>query len=354
MHRNPLENSFVHLGKWLRGEIPGEGSDDMSLLTAAEAANRWFTPEHSKQAMIAVGDWLSDDTLAQWMRPYTVLNPENTPALRIGLILAGNLPMVGWHDVLCVLLSGHFAVIKCSSSDAILIPAALRAMSKHGGEAVTSRYEFVPGPMREVDAVIGTGSNNTKRHFEYYFSHVPRILRGQRTSVAVLDGHETEADCVELGNDVFGYFGMGCRSVTKLFLPRGFDLDRLFAAWVSWSFLGTHNKYANNYDYHKAIWLLNQDALLENGFVLLKEDRQWVSPVGTLYYEFYDDVIEVEAQLNVYQDGLQCVIRRPEADRLKVSTPVVGLGKAQCPAPWDYADEVDTMKFLLELSLQHD
>jgi hypothetical protein len=204
--------------------------------------------------------------------------------------------------------------------------------------------------MKEIEALVATGSNNTRRHFDQYFHSVPRILRGQRTSVAVLDGDETIEDCRALGHDVFDYFGLGCRSVTKLFLPHGFDLDRLFGVWVEWSHLGEHNKYANNYDYHKALWLLNQDDILENGFFLMKEDEKWVSPVGALFYEFYEDVRDIEQRINQNRDALQCVLSRQGARLLNVNAPVLTLGTSQCPEPWDYADEVDTMKFLFELS----
>ena len=346
--RNTLKPSLVQLGAWMRGEIADAGADDAGLLAHVETANRWFTPAHTRQAMVACGTWLEPETLDRWLNKYP--SDRGASDKRIGLVLAGNLPMVGWHDVLCAILSGHKAVIKCSSSDSILIPAIMNTWSALAGDALEGRFEWSSGPMKDIDALIATGSNNTRRHFEHYFQGVPRILRGQRTSIAILDGEETLHDCQALGHDVFDYFGLGCRSVTKLFLPQGFDLNRLFGAWVDWSQLGTHNKYANNYDYHKALWLLNQDAILENGFLLMKEDENWVSPVGTLFYEFYENVSDVEQRVNMHRDALQCVVRREGAAELQATVPVFTLGNSQCPLPWDYADEVDTMKFLFELS----
>jgi hypothetical protein len=346
--RNTLKPSLVQLGAWMRGEIEGAGSANESLLAHAESTNRWFTPAHSKQAMQACGDWLRPEMLDEWMGRYPEVSVSSSK--KVGLVLAGNLPLVGWHDVLCVLLSGHHAVIKCSSSDTVLIPEIMHAWNEFAGDELKGRFEWSQGPMKDIDAIIATGSNNTRRHFDHYFQDVPRILRGQRTSVAVLDGDETLIDCQALGHDVFDYFGLGCRSVTKLFLPKGFDLNRLFGAWVEWSHLGTHNKYANNYDYHKALWLLNQDAILENGFLLMKEDDKWVSPVGTLFYEFYEDVSAVEERLREHRNDLQCAVRREGAAVLSIQVPVFTLGNSQCPLPWDYADEVDTMKFLFELS----
>jgi len=346
---NTFKSGLVQLGAWLRGEISGEGSDNAELLAAAEAQNRWFVKEFVTLAMKANGEMLREQALNQWLRAYPQLE-SGREMRRVGLILAGNLPMVGWHDVLCVLISGHHAVIKCSSNDQLLIPAALRALENFCGESIAERISFVTGTLTEVDAVIATGSGNSNRYFDYYFRDVPKVLRSQRTSVAFLTGEESEADLRLLGNDVFQYFGLGCRNVTKLFLPRSFDLDRLFGVWVDWGHVAQNNKYANNYDYHKAVWLLNQHPLIENGFVLLKEDSQWVSPVGSLFYEFYDSVDSVRERIHAASSELQCVVTGVSEGLVIDSVPVVNFGETQCPAPWDYADGVDTMSFLLELS----
>ena len=258
--------------------------------------------------------------------------------------------MVGWHDVLSVLIAGHHAVVKCSSEDKVLIPAAIRVLEETVGVEFDGRLAFVQGTLQDVDAVIATGSANTNRYFEYYFRDLPKILRSQRTSVAVLDGSETHSELQALGSDVFRYYGLGCRSVTKLMLPRGFDLDRLFGAWVDWGFVAQNNKYANNYDYHKAVWLLNQEQLLENGFLLMKEDEGWMSPVGTLFYEWYDDLESVSSKLSESAGQLQCVSTRLPASELAENVPCVSLGQTQNPSPWDYADGVDTLNFLLALS----
>jgi hypothetical protein len=346
---NTFKSGLVQLGSWLRGEISGEGPENADLLAAAEAQNRWFVPEFVTLAMNANGEMLKEEALEQWMCAYPQL-ASGREMRRVGLILAGNLPMVGWHDVLCVLISGHHAVIKCSSNDQLLIPAALQALETFCGESIAERISFVTGTLSEVDAVIATGSGNSNRYFDYYFREVPKVLRSQRTSVAVLTGNESESDLRSLGNDVFQYYGLGCRNVTKLFLPRSFDLDRLFGVWVDWGRVAQNNKYANNYDYHKAVWLLNQHPLVENGFLLLKEDTQWVSPVGTLFYEFYDAIDSVRDRIHASATELQCLVTE-DSDVLGIdSVPVVHYGQTQCPAAWDYADGVDTMSFLLELS----
>lgn len=346
---NTLHSGLVQLGAWFRGEIENEGPDNEALLRSAEAQNRWFTNAFVQDAMKANGEMLRVEVLEKWLGDYPELQGQREPK-RIGLVLAGNLPMVGWHDVLCVLLTGHHAIVKCSSEDQVLIPAAIAALDSFSAEDVASRVEFMTGTLNDADAVIATGSANTNRYFEYYFRSLPKVLRSQRTSVAVLSGSEPHEELQALGTDVFQYFGLGCRSVTKLMLPRGFDLDRLFAAWVEWGYVAQNNKYANNYDYHKAVWLLNQEDLIENGFLLLKEDTGWVSPVGTLYYAWYDALDDVREELKAAADNLQCIATEiPES--LKVtSVPTVPLGQSQKPNPWDYADEVDTLNFLLALS----
>ena len=204
-----------------------------------------------------------------------------------------------------------------------------------------------------MDAVIATGGANASRYFEAYFGHLPHVFRGPRTSVAVLDGAETDAELDQLGEDIFAHFGMGCRSVTKMWLPKGFDLDRCFAQWVRWGHLGQHGKYANNYDYHKAVWLLNKEEMLENGFLLVKADEGLVSPIGTLFIERYEEASAVQAQLAKRKGDIQVVTLRAEsASRAPLEAEgmrVASFGENQCPTLRDYADGVDTMSFLLTL-----
>jgi hypothetical protein len=346
---NTLESSLVQLGSWLRGEIPNQGPNDQLLLSQAEMQNRWFTEDSCKNAMHGCGMMLETSVLEDWLERYD-LNADALGVKRIGLVLAGNLPLVGWHDVMCTLLTGHEAVIKASSSDSVLMTAVIEAWQSFLPEDSKLRVQWVTGKLSDVDAVIATGSANTNRYFEHYFKDLPRILRSQRTSVAILDGTESDEEIRALGSDVFQYFGMGCRSVTKLYLPVGFDLNRLFKVWIEWSHLANHNKYANNYDYHKAVWLLNQVPLIENGFVLLKEDNTFLSPVGSLFYEPYTDRQSLMAHLKAHMHDLQCIAVRNPSDFQGSSVPVVPLGRTQMPMPWDYADGVDTISFLLGLS----
>ncbi|MBK9175403.1 MAG: acyl-CoA reductase [Flavobacteriales bacterium] len=305
----------------------------------ARQHNGWSTEEEVRHAFRAWGEALEADSIAQWTDGYpALLEPRQQPRT-VGLILAGNVPLVGLHDVISVWLSGHNARIKCSSQEPDLIPALVRVLD-HFLPGTGARFVFVQDRLGEVEAVVATGSNNTARHFEHYFRHLPRIVRKNRVSVAVLTGQETEEELAALGDDVFRYFGLGCRNVSKLLLPRDFDVDRVFKAFFPWKDIIHHNKYANNYDYTRALWLLDRVPFLENGFLLLKEDAALASPVTALFYERYDDIREADAFIAEHRDRIQCVVGREQE---------VGFGRAQHPALWDYADGTDTMSFLLEM-----
>lgn len=349
---NKLHPTLVKLGKWFNERAP----HDDELLQASESHNGWFTRDSVVTSLKNHGRILEAEGLASWLEKYGVDQDDaSTERKRLGLITAGNLPLVGWHDMLCGLVSGCNVAVKASRDDAILPRAVVKQLEQIDPE-LKGRIEFVDGKLGEVDAVIATGSSNTTRYFDSYFGHLPHIFRSQRTGVAVLDGNESDEELDALGNDIFTHYGLGCRSTTKLFLPEGFDLDRCFAQWVRWGDLGNHNKYANNYDYHKAIWLLNRDELIENGFLLVKKDTAWVSPVGTLFVEFYNDIEKVVSRLADYKDGLQLVTSREGSvdftdslSKAESSISQTSFGSAQSPSLNDYADGVDTVEFLLSL-----
>ena len=345
---NKLFSGLVQLGEWLRAEA----SIDPPTLRSAEAQNGWFTSESVTQACQSHGEALRPEEIMRWREKYVW--PEEPTGLSVGLIMAGNLPMVGWHDFMCAVLAGHDVHVKLSKDDAVL----LRRVFEHWCTfcpSLEARVTFHDGMMKGMDAIVATGGKNAGRYFKSYFGHLPHLFRGQRTSVAVLDGGEVEAELKALGQDVFAHFGMGCRSVTKLWIPSDFNLDRCFGAWIGWGHLAQHGKYANNYDYHKAVWLLNREDLIENGFVLVKEEREGlVSPIGTLYVERYDDLNAVQAQLHDRSDELQVVTVRPEGEAWEALASsellrVVPCGANQHPKLDDYADGVDTVQFLLSL-----
>ncbi|MBS1581752.1 MAG: acyl-CoA reductase [Bacteroidetes bacterium] len=304
---------------------------------AAQQLNGWYTEANVRHALAALARMLERPALVRWLAAYPALERPRAPRT-VGIIMAGNIPFVGFHDLLCVLLAGHRARVKCASDDAGLTPAVVALLERFAPD-LAAQVAFATGKLGGVDAVVATGSTNTSRYFEHYFGHLPRIVRKGRTSVAVLDGTETEAELTAFGEDVFRYFGLGCRNVGKVFLPQDFDLDRLFRAFYPWKDIIEHHKYANNYDYNKAIWLLDRAPLLENGFLLMKEEQALASPVAALYYERYSDRPAVERRLGEEAAHLQCIIGHGH----------VPFGEGQCPGPGEYADGVDTMAFLLAL-----
>jgi hypothetical protein len=324
------------------GHAIGLAEGEYALLDAAlrqaQRFNGWSTEEEVRFACRAWGKALTADAVAQWIAMYPTLSSPRSPERTVGLVLAGNVPLVGLHDVLCVWLSGHRAEVKCSSQEPELLPALIAALD-HLAPGTAERIHFTSGKLGPIDAVIATGSDNTARYFEHYFGHLPRIVRKNRVSVAVLDGSETGEELSALGEDVFRYFGLGCRNVSKLFLPRDFDVDRIFKAFFPWKDIVHHNKYGNNYDYTRALWMLDRVDFLENGFLLLKEDEALASPVATLFHERYDDAADVEARIANQREKIQCVVGHGH-------TP---FGQAQHPALWDYADGADTMRFLMDL-----
>ena len=339
-----LIEAFDYLGKQLRSHINSqsiEAEPTTSLDKVVEAAhiqNAWFTLENIHSAFRNWGDVLRRETMVNWLSAYPTAEWNNQT---VGLVLAGNLPLVGFHDVVCVLLSGHRAVIKLSSKDKVLIPALIDILQSKFPE-IKERVRFVSDQLGSVDKVIATGSNNSSRYFSYYFKDIPHIIRKNRNSVAVLTGDETEEQLAALADDICLYFGLGCRSVSKIWVPKGYDFDILFGALYKHKDIIHHNGYANNYDYNKAIFLMNQEPLLDNGFLILKEDDRISSPIACLYYSYYDDPVEVEQTIADNRENIQCIVSSADENSR------VLFGEAQCPQLHDYADNIDTMDLLLK------
>lgn len=311
------------------------------LAATEQHLNPWFTPQNVEQAIQAIASSLNEAHLEQWLLAYNLIEHE---AKKVGLILAGNIPLVGFHDVLCVLVSGNIAQIKTSTQDARLIRYVLQVLTEIE-PAFKDRYQFVER-LEGFDAIIATGSNNTSRYFEYYFSKVPHIIRKNRNSVALLTGDETKEQLHNLGKDIFDYYGLGCRNVSKLLVPQGYNFVPFFEAIEPYYAISQHYKYHNNYDYNKAIFLVNRDKHFDNGFLLVKEDNQMVSPLAVVFYEEYTDLTLAEQKLTELKDQIQCVVSQGP---VQISNQVVGFGQSQQPALWDYADGIDTMQFLLSI-----
>lgn len=303
---------------------------------AAYVHNNWFTPENTQQALRSIGEMLRPEALQQWLASYEL---EAAGGKHVAVVMAGNIPAVGFHDLMCAVLAGHTLTAKVSSDDRVLM-TMLRDLLVRIEPALESRITLTDGKLQDMDAVIATGSNNTARYFEHYFGKYPHIIRKNRASVAVLSGNESEAELEGLARDVFQYFGLGCRSVSKLFIPADMPLDTLFNAFYSQRSVIDNNKYANNYDYTRAIWLMERVEFRDNGFFLLKEDKAISSPVATAFYERYNAPDEVLDRLSAERENIQCIVSQSD----------VPFGTAQTPGPADYADGVDTLRWLIELS----
>jgi hypothetical protein len=302
---------------------------------SAESTNAWFTAENIKKSILSFAEMLNEVDLTIWFKSVKF----STSPKKVGLILAGNIPMVGLQDVLSVLATGNIALIKLSSADDKLIKAIITELIKIEPE-FEDKIQYVER-LKDFDAVIATGSNNSSRYFDYYFSKVPNIIRKNRNSVAVLDGSETFGDIQNLGADIFDYFGLGCRNVSKIYFPKGYDIANLYEGIESFQPIINHFKYNNNYDYNKSIYLVNAAKHFDNGFLLLKEDESLTSPLAVLFYEEYDNIQEVEDKLKVKSENIQCIITKSP---LSVNT--FGFGQSQHPKLWDYADNVNTVEFL--------
>ncbi|WP_336717250.1 acyl-CoA reductase [Chryseobacterium mucoviscidosis] len=309
-------------------------SDFELLLKRSEIENPWFTIENQKFALKQWTDLLTEENIAHWLKEYQISKTTK----RVGLILAGNIPLVGFHDVISVVLSNHIPVIKLSSKDKYMIPFLLKKWNEFSEGNVS--FEFVE-KLENFDAVIATGSNNTARYLEYYFKNHLNIIRKNRTSIAVLKGDETEGELKLLAEDIFRYFGLGCRNVSRLFIPQDFVIDRLFESFLDFQEIINHNKYANNYDYNRAVYLLNQDKFWDNNFVMLKEDEKLFSPLSVINFSRYSSLDEVKSFIAENGENIQCVVAKDE-----LGLDSIKLGEAQNPGLNTYADNVDTMKFL--------
>ncbi|QSB25990.1 acyl-CoA reductase [Flavobacterium sp. CLA17] len=345
---------FVELGKFLKQFSENNTTkksdvlhndlffDDFEkLIHLSQSHNGWYTPEQVYFALQSWADALTEENITKWLSNYSFeLSVEKENGKNVALILAGNIPLVGFHDFLSVLISGNTAVIKTSSNDQHLLPFLAKYIIA-GNPDFSDKINFVEGKLENFDAVIATGSNNTARYFEYYFKDKPSIIRKNRNSVAVINGKETKEQLEALGEDIFRYFGLGCRNVSKLFVPKGYKFDAFFEAIFKYQDVIHYEKYANNYDYNKAVFLMSNFKLLDNGFLTLKEDPSYASPISSVFYEFYESREDLEKRLEADTEQIQCIV---SADSGKNNIP---FGQTQNPQLWDYADNVDTITFLL-------
>jgi hypothetical protein len=331
-------DAFAKLGAVIRDSLSGKETKKASgfneLIQNQHLLNPWFTPANVTSAVQAIAAELTAGNLTKWTNIYPELQHETIP-VKAGIIMAGNIPLAGFHDFLSVLISGNRLIAKTSSKDSELIVKIADILC-----SIEPRFreyiEFTGEQLSDFDVIIATGSNNSSRYFDHYFGRYPNIIRKNRNSIAFIEGNETDAELKNLGADIFSYFGLGCRNVSKIYLPEGYDPSIAARKWETYSGLINHFKYANNYDFSKAVYIVNKENFLDTGYLLMKEDYGLSSPVAVLYYEYYASVSAFQQKTETLKDKIQCVVGHDH----------VPFGKAQSPHLWDYADGIDTLEFL--------
>jgi hypothetical protein len=345
-------NAFVKLGAFL-SQFSNDKIDKLDhiehnelffdgflhQIKLAKEKNSWFTKDN---ILFSLENWskaLTASNLNEFVKDFDL--HSKTPK-KVAIIMAGNIPLVGFHDFLSVLISGHAVLVKQSSSDKHLLPFLAKYL-EFLEEDFKGKIVFTEEKLTDFDAVIATGSTNTARYFEFYFKGKPNIIRKNRNSVAVITGKETENDFAKLSEDVFQYFGLGCRSVSKLYVPKDFDFDPFFTGMYAKKDFIYNAKYANNYDYNKAVYLMSEFDLLENGFLMIKEDQSYSSPIATVFYEYYENEIDLKIKLHLDREKIQCIVAKDFLEN------EVGFGQTQHPKLTDYADGVNTLEFLSKI-----
>lgn len=336
---------FVSLGKFFKDFIDKSAENNLTkklsdAIQQAKNHNNYFTEENIINCLKNWSYSLQKEKIESFLSSY-IIEEENPRS--IAIIMAGNIPLVGFHDFLCVILSGNKAIIKLSSKDSHLMHFVLNYFCSICID-FKDYYKICQEKLSDYDAVIATGNNLSASKFKEYFNEYPNIIRKSRHSVAVLNGNESNDQLQKLSNDIFNYYGLGCRNVSKVYLPENYDLDLLFRSFMKWKKVINNNSYANNYDYHRAIYLLNKEVFFDNGFILLKESKKIGSPVGTLFYEYYDKYEDVKKNLSEISEKIQCIVSN---ENIKNFTE---FGKTQSPELTDYADGIDTIDFLLKLN----
>ena len=355
MSQNDKKRGFIELGKFLAQFSEAENikksavlyndlffNDFENLIQLSQSHNGWYTPENVYFSIQSWATALTEENLEKWLSAYNLPSDCAQVDKSVGLILAGNIPLVGFHDFLSVLISGNNVLIKTSSNDQFLLPFLAKYIIAIEPE-FANKITFVEGKLENFDAVIATGSNNTARYFEYYFKDKPSIIRKNRNSVAVLNGEETKEQLIALGEDIFRYFGLGCRNVSKLFVPKGYSFNAFFEAIFEFQDIIHYEKYANNYDYNKAVFLMSNFKLLDNGFLTIKEDSSYASPISSVFYEYYENLVDLQIKLQSDSEKLQCIVSNNLVENS------IDFGCTQKPNLWDYADNVDTISFLLTI-----
>jgi hypothetical protein len=334
--------AFTELGRNLKEYSEKKYPEALEIaIRSAYEQNNWFIPKNIKYAFSSIANMLDDEKMKFWISRYSKKSLEPKRSKKVLVVMAGNIPMVGFHDFLCILISGNHFIGKLSSDDKVLLPV-LSKMLIDIEPSFADAIHFVEGKPENFDAIIATGSDNSSRYFEYYFGKYPHIIRKNRNSIAVITGNENSKDLTGFADDVCLYFGLGCRNVSKIFIPAGYDVRQLFPAFQKYeNILFQHNKHMNNFEYNSSVFMLNQIPFIENGFMLFTENMQLSSPISVVHYEYYDKIEKVNSFIKDNRDKLQCIV----GNAVDIKSNVY-FGKSQQPDLWEYADGLDTMDFL--------
>ena len=327
----------VHLGGFKKNHSNYSNLQDS--VEKATVINKWFTQENIESVFSSWSKALDKNQIKKWLNKYNFKDVQKPKT--IALILAGNIPMVGFHDIISVWVSGNNAQIKCASKDEFLLPYMTNFLEKKTGIIA---FKYTEQPFTGFDAVIATGSNNSARYFNHYFGKYPNIIRKNRNGVAVLNGKETKNQMESLGGDILQYYGLGCRNISKVYIPHGYNINYIFGGLYLYSKVIENAKYANNYDYNKAVFLMSDYVFLENGFFIIREDKGFSAPIACLHYEYYSSELELEVHLKENRESIQCITSNMPFEEK------IDFGSTQQPSLWDYADAIDTLLFLNNLN----
>lgn len=342
MKHESIINAFDLLGKHIKSYLEGKGKyyiEFQNKIAEAEIKNPWFTGDNIHYALKAISENLEKENLLKWRESYNFHKKD----LLIAVVNAGNIPLVGFFDFLAVLVSGNRILCKLSSKDNVLLPFLSKILAEENN-AILNKINFTTSALKNFDAIIATGSDNSAGYFEYYFNRYPCIIRKNRNSLTVLTGNETKEDIENLSEDIFRYFGLGCRNVSKIYLPEKFDLGVFKQSFKQFEHIINHNKYANNYDYNKSIYLLKKIPFVDNDFYMFVEDTSFISPISVIHFEYYNNIADLNKMLTSNKEKIQCIVSKSGQIENEVD-----FGQTQKPGLNDYSDNIDTMKFLSDL-----
>ena len=346
MNLNNRITLFVKLGRFFSDYINNnleslERNKFDKAINESILHNSIFSKKNILKSLLSWSNVLTKKSIHNFLSNYLIKIKKREK--KIAIIMAGNIPLVGFHDFFCVIISGNFAIIKLSSKDSHLFKFILSFLVKENPDFST-KFDVVENKLQIFDAVIATGNNISANQFELYFKKYPKIIRKNRHSIAILNGNETKKEIELLANDIFYYYGLGCRNVSKIFIPNNYNLDILFKSFVLWNEVINKNSYSNNYNYYRAIYLLNKEVFFDNGFVLLKESEKIGSPVGTIYFEYYKSENQIKEMIKKNNQKIQCIVSNNNYPK------TIKFGETQMPNLNDFADDIDTFNFLLKLN----